>query len=531
MDPFLDEPQSEEGGFDPRALIRMFLRRKWLFIIPFILCFSMAILVIKTMTPVYFSAGQVQIVARNLETRLLNDPRDQFGNRRNLDREAYEEMDLLLTSPAFLERLVRDLQLHLDPTWVGPTPEGKIRTEDKAVARAMGRMKKSLRLRNEGSRLFELGVYDVNPQRALNLTNFILERFIAEFRENQLAARTSTRDFLEGQLLEYRAELMAAETNLNDFMSGMASASLLELSINASNLIVAEENLSLLRTRYEGQDLAEVTRLGQEVRTLTGSSIDVNRYATSAPIAAIIREMRDLSADQAVLASDAPGFADLQTRLGLLRVRLNNQVEQSVAADYPNLGFMHRNQVSQFIYQTIFRDGTRWVIDNIGAQVREFRRFTTQQPAQSARLSELQDEVVRARDLVQTIEREVTQQTMNLEASMSEIGFQIKIRKQPEFPLFPSEPNKLRLLMMGFVLSVGLGGGLVVLAIFMDRTFTAVDDIERALGLTVIGTLPVIVDDHFERTKKRRILRWVTIIVGIIAVSAVGFLVIYPRLS
>ena len=120
---------------------------------------------------------------------------------------------------------------------------------------------------------------------------------------------------------------------------------------------------------------------------------------------------------------------------------------------------------------------------------------------------------------------------MNMEASMSEIGFQVKIRKKPSYPVAPIEPNKLKLLMMGFVLSVGLGGGLVVLAIFMDRTFTAVDDIEKALGLIVIGTLPVIVDDHFERIKKRRILRWITIIVGIIAVSAVGFLVIYPRLS
>ncbi len=123
MDPFLDEPQSEEGGFDPRALIRLFLRRKWLFIIPFILCFSMAILVIKTMTPVYFSAGQVQIVVRNLDTRLINDASSQFGRERDIDRRAQAEMDLLLTSPDFLEAVVRDLQLHTDPDWVG-VPHG-----------------------------------------------------------------------------------------------------------------------------------------------------------------------------------------------------------------------------------------------------------------------------------------------------------------------------------------------------------------------------------------------------------------------
>jgi len=84
---------------------------------------------------------------------------------------------------------------------------------------------------------------------------------------------------------------------------------------------------------------------------------------------------------------------------------------------------------------------------------------------------------------------------------------------------------------MGFLLSLGIGIGLVVLALLLDRSFTAVDDIERTLGLTVIGTLPMIQDDIFERKRKLRILRWVTIVLGILAIAAVGFLVVYPRLS
>nr|MEE4267276.1 Wzz/FepE/Etk N-terminal domain-containing protein [Candidatus Krumholzibacteria bacterium] len=532
MDPFLDEPQSEEGGFDPRALIRMFLRRKWLFIIPFILCFSMAILVIKIMTPIYFSAGQVQIVMRDTETRLLNDASQQYGRyEREIDQKARQEIDLLLTSPDFLENVVRDLQLHVDPTWVGPPPPGQNMSESMALGRATKKLKDRLRLEPDGSRLFLIGIRDTNPQRAHNLAVYVVDKFVEEFRANQVAFRTSTRDFLQGQLEEYRSELEDAENELSTFLANMASETLVNLSINAGNLSVAEENLALLSSRYNGQDLTEVSRLEQQTKPLVGASFNLNRYVTDASVSAIAKEMGDLAFDQLMMSPDAIGFRDMQTRLGLLRVRLNSKIEQLTAADFPHLSFMDRNQVSQYIYLSVFRNSSRSVIDKMNRQIAEFRSFATRQPAQSARLSELQSDVERSRNLVQTIEGEVTQQTMNLEASMSEIGFQVKIRKKVAFPLYPIEPNKLKLLMMGFVLSVGLGGGLVVLAIFMDRTFTAVDDIEKALGLTVIGTLPVIVDDHFERTKKRRILRWVTIIVGIIAVSAVGFLVIYPRLS
>ena len=62
MDPFLEEQgESGGGGFDPMSMLRAFWRRKLLFIIPFVLCLTMAFIAIKTMTPFYASSGQVVI--------------------------------------------------------------------------------------------------------------------------------------------------------------------------------------------------------------------------------------------------------------------------------------------------------------------------------------------------------------------------------------------------------------------------------------------------------------------------------------
>jgi len=41
----------------------------------------------------------------------------------------------------------------------------------------------------------------------------------------------------------------------------------------------------------------------------------------------------------------------------------------------------------------------------------------------------------------------------------------------------------------------------------------------------------MIQDEHFHRKRTVRLLRWVTIVLGILAVGAVGFFVIYPRLG
>ena len=56
---------------------------------------------------------------------------------------------------------------------------------------------------------------------------------------------------------------------------------------------------------------------------------------------------------------------------------------------------------------------------------------------------------------------------------------------------------------------------MVVLAIFFDKSFRTVEEIEHLLGVTVIGTLPLIQDEHFERKRRLRVLRWVTIIAAI----------------
>ncbi len=238
MDPFLDEPQSQSSGLSLMGLLRAFWRRKWLFIIPFILCFSMAAVAIKIMTPIFFSAGQVRIILNNTETDLLNNPARRYGSPRHVDRLALEEMDLLLTSPEFLEKMVRELNLHL-ALRQGRAQDGLPQiSEAEAIAMASNRLKSMLRIERDGSHLFQVGVRDTDPDRAYKLISHILDSFLVEYRASQVAFQTSTRDFLEKQLEGYRDNLSAAEKALTDFQSGMASNTLVDFGSRFSAVII-----------------------------------------------------------------------------------------------------------------------------------------------------------------------------------------------------------------------------------------------------------------------------------------------------
>lgn len=531
MDPFQDDSQSSGSGFDPMFLLRSFWRRKLLFFIPFILCLSMAVVIIRTMTPIYESSGQLLIKFNMMNSNLLDDPSRRFGRARNIDAMAYHEMDMLLTSPEFMELMVRELGLHEALREGVPDSVALEMTEEKSVRRAMSRLRSMVKIKQDGARLFRIAVRDLDPDQAFKLAYYIVDRFVEEYRATQMAASTVTRDFLETQLNLYKTNLEAAEKALLDFQTNQASASLMNNPINGTNLATAVDNLAEVKERYDGLDATELAENGRIARGILGSTPSTSSYDSDFTIRSTISEMEDLGLKITLYDDGDPSFRDLDTRLGLLRVRLNQRVEELVSLNMPNLALHERNQVSQYIYFSMFRAGKKRVIDRLERNINEFRRFAASQPGQSARIAELQDDVERARGLVQTIETEITQQNMNLEASLSEIGMQIRVRQKPVPSYSPVEPDKMKLMALGAILSLGIGLGLVVLAIFMDRSFTTVEQIEKTLGLPVIGTLPTIQDDHFEKKKKVRILRWAIIVVVVLALGAVGFLVIYPRLS
>ena len=98
-----------------------------------------------------------------------------------------------------------------------------------------------------------------------------------------------------------------------------------------------------------------------------------------------------------------------------------------------------RNRLVQYAYQLLYRQAQGDAAGRAAGYIREYRQFAARQPEQSARLAELQLEVTRRQEQMATLEKEISQQTMNLEASRSAIGYRIEVRRDPRCrPLPPS---------------------------------------------------------------------------------------------
>jgi len=252
-----------------------------------------------------------------------------------------------------------------------------------------------------------------------------------------------------------------------------------------------------------------------------------------ADVASAVRELAGLEYEAALADVRAGGLAADEggSTLGLARLNLNNLLEALVARRNAGLALAQRNHLAQYAFALLDREVAQRVSTRLETNIREFRGFMARQPQQSAQLATLQQEVIRIQDLLTRIENDIQQEDLRLAANMSEIGYRIVVRQDPQRPFAPIEPNKMRLAMMGFALALAMGVGLVILAEFMDRSFKSLRDIERSLGLKVVGTLPMIETRLFGLHRRRSPWVWVVLVLAMLVVAAAGFLFVYPRLT
>jgi len=532
MDPFLEEESGQRNNFDPIALLRMLWRRKGLFFVPFVLCLAMAAFAIKTMTPIYESFAQIRVVLERTNSRIIQDETGRYRRARDQDEETLANIWTIVTAPKFLQSVVRQTGLYMGPATIPQggeeaLPDVLTPAEMEAVERQARELRKRIRVEQDGTHIFNIAVRDVDPRQAFVLSRVVLDQFLEEERASRTNPRTATRDFLERQRQTYAESLQAAEDSLARFQRSIVVETLIGNPVNAGNVTRAEAALLRMQDQYYNIDINEMARLEQQAAATVTRLPDPDAALRDPEIQNVLQQIRDLEFTRMLGESTTTSGADL----GQTRLLLNDLVEQRIVREYPQLGVMDRNRLTQYLYFMLYRDAKRRALEDLAGNIRVYKDFTTRQPVQSQRLAELQQEVVAQRDLLDAIEREIAQQTLNLEASLSEVGYRIELRRDPAMPKFPVEPNKLKLSFMGVVLSIAIGFGLVVLSILMDRTFTSVEAIENTLGLRVIGTLPVIQDEHFKRKRRLQLMRWLVLVVLILGVAAVFLLYVYPRMS
>jgi len=535
MDDFLDDEQQGGSAFNPMEILRLFLRRKWLFVVPFVLCLGMAYVAIKTMQPVYQSSGEIRVLRNESASRTIQEGVPRYTRSRHAERETETLIRTTITSPKFLQGVVRDLNLHHHESLMteGPVPAVLSPEQDQAhIAATARQIEKMIHVRSSDAFIYRVSVRHTDPDLVYLLVNEVVHRFLAEEQASRLEKGETERDFLSDQRELYEQNLRDAQNRLAEFQRSMANSSLVGNPVNEGNLARANDVLARLRSQIQNDRQNKMPAQRREATAVLPAVDQFLRDLKAEPsVRNLTDELTEMETDLAVSQFAEENHGRDQTLLGSTRVALDDLLGRRTEEEYGQMSLMARSTVARYLYDSLYLDVLQGVVERIDGYVIDYRRFMTRQPEQSATLSRLLREVQSAQDMLSTLEQDIRRQNLSLAANMSAIGYQMEIYDEPRRPLGPVEPDKKKLGMMGAALALAIGVGLVLLAELLDRSFKTVPQIEKSLGVTVIGTLPKIKDGPFEAYRRRRIVRWILMILGVLALAAVGFLWVYPKLT
>ena len=328
---------------------------------------------------------------------------------------------------------------------------------------------------------------------------------------DDLRALKDRKTFLEGQL---------AQINPNAPIIGSDGRPILDPQ---SRLQALETKYATERAKYY-PDYPDVVRLKREIRSLKkqiGGVSDIQAQAKEAT-----RLKSKLAAEQAKYSAAYPDVVKLKTELAALQARMKKEAsEPSAPAEKPqNPAYLTLNAQLQAVKS------------NISATIRQRKQLNDKIANYQKDLSETPSVQRKYRDLRRDYENSQHQylklKSKQMDARIGEQmekdreGERFSLIDPPNLPQRPAKPNRLAIIVMGFVLSLGGGLGYAAIAEGLDKSVHGARALVGVIGEAPLSVIPYIENSSdLERREKMKKFAIASAVAGaIMAVLLVQFL-------
>ncbi len=488
QDPRLSEPlasviEDEPGGFDIRAVWHTIAKHKWAIGGLTILVTLIAALFVYRQTPIYRATATLLIERSPVQFSPVQDPYAAFTDHWLYYQTQYG----LIKRRAIGERVVDKLGLDrpraaepakptgfswkqlLPEEWFPPpaTPTPQQRYEG-AVGWVVGGIGVNPR---RDSQLVDVSFVSADPREAANLANAVAEAYIEDNLKGREEMTTAATDYLTDRLVELKEKWESSEQLVQNYLDQQELIDVEGVDSFANRqLTLATEKLGAAqRARVEAQirlDRVQESRIqGDPLSLLPVVGGEGLVQTANAAHQSALRKVEELSERY---GPKHPKMISARSELTSAESALGRQIDVAVNT-------LHRD------YQTALaaEESAEREIDTVKTQLRDIDR-------KEFRLEALRREADK--------NREVYEQFLTQFKSTSASGdlrtANARIVEYARAPGTPFKPNKRRALSIAFLLGLMASIGLAFLLEHLDNTLKDAEDVERRLGIPVLGVLP-----------------------------------------
>jgi capsular exopolysaccharide synthesis family protein len=387
-----------------------------------------------------------------------------------------------------MERVVRRLSLHTDPTFMAqPAPGTKAPTP--TIEQAAMRLIKAVEvLQIRDTRIVAIHVRDRDPDRAQLIANTIIDTYIDKSLEDRLGTSSNALEWLTGQMQNLKRDLESAEIALYKFREDHHS---LSASLSERQKLIAGQlqNYSNALTEIRTRRVTTEARM-QVLREQLESEQDILSVRTGPlatdPLVMGLREQyrdqnRELQTITVTYGESHPQVRAAQSNLESTRIQIQTQIKAILGGIESDVRELDRAE-----------KGVESALNQVNQQGLELS-------LQEIQYTRLDRERVSKSHLFDAVLNRAAETDLTRALRVASA----RVLDRAVRPTAPVSPRVQFTIFIGLVAGLLLGAAAAFLVARLDNKVRNAADIE-ARGVTVLGVLPDVESDAPSLSRRTR---------------------------
>lgn len=352
----------------------------------------------------------------------------------------------------------------------------------------------------KNTNIIEINAENINPQLASIIANNTASVFVEESRSTNRSRASEAKKFIEEQLTEKETELKRVEEAKLEYKR---QENILYLDEETKINIEQLANFQSQEIDVNNQIIEAKAQLAEVHRQLAKQSetyISSETITTNPEVQALQSQLTALEIQLPTLlekySKGSPQVSEVEIKIREIKNMVSEKVAEIVGSKVSTRNPIYQNLLAQVVSLETNLISLQTKKESLSSSVKEYESRLEKLPDKELNLARLERAVKVSENIYIILLEKYQEARIN---EVMELG-DIRIIDKARIPQDPIKPNKKLNLAIGGILGLMLGVMLVFFLEYMDNTIKTTDDIERYLGLPVLGLIPKVT----LKTKRKR---------------------------